>query len=48
MFDDALCYLEKETDSRIISVWYSLVGGEVEVIITFIVVTITVVFSGIS
>ena len=43
---DALCYLEKKMDSRIISVWYSLVGGEVE-IITFIVVTITVVFSGV-
>ena len=37
----------KETDSRIISVRYSLVGGEVEIIITFIVVTITIVFSGI-
>ena len=33
----------KETDSRIISVCYSLVGGEVEVIITFIVVIITIV-----
>jgi len=32
--------------SRITSVRYSLVGGEVEVI-TFIVVTITVVFSGV-
>ena len=37
----------KETGSRIISVSYSLVGGEVDVIITFIVVTITVVFSGV-
>ena len=37
----------KETDSRIISIRYGLVGGECEVIITFIVVTITIVFSGV-
>ena len=37
----------KETDSRIISVWYSSVVREVDVIITFIVVTISVVFSGV-
>ena len=40
-----MLFWKKETDSRIISVWYSLVGDEVEVIITFIVVTITIVFS---
>ncbi len=38
----------KETDSRIINVWYSLVGCEVKVIIAFIVVIITIVFSGVS